>query len=160
MDEDLKIQIAIRILNDIFSIRDQNFKEFNLILDSGFDKGFCLETMNTRIYFVKNIDVKIIKHYTKLHEGNVVIVYIESKTDCQYEDENVEIFSLSQLQYNIFENHLMSSYEKCDDVWYKGKYPKILASDISCKILGVKSGFIKIIRNDGNGSYMYIREIV
>lgn len=164
--EDQKILIAIKILSNLFKIRYKDFEYFEMITDSIFDKNFCLESIHLklkgiRIYFVKSIDVKVIKQYTKISDNKIIIIYLESKTDCQYEDEDIEIFSISQLQYNIFENNLIPKIEIYnEELPFKGKYPKILSSDITCKLLGIKSGYLKITRNDENESYVYIREII
>jgi DNA-directed RNA polymerase subunit H (RpoH/RPB5) len=155
-----KILRSIKVLHEIFKIRYPDYKIFELMIDSNLDKGFCLVYNEMKIFYVKNIDVKIIKQYTKCKCEKLIIIYIESKTDCQYEEENVEIFSLSQLQYNIFDNSLLPLFQICKDTWYKGKYPKISNMDITCKMLGIKEGILKIIRDDGNGPYLYFREVV
>lgn len=144
-----KILIAIKTLIEYFKVRaayrNTLFQNFDVILQNG---NLCLYNNHIDIIFVKKIGVKNYKLiYNASLKPNLIFVY-ETKTTLET-NSRVELFSIDELQTNIFSNFMtsqircLSSQELIELNHYYGKnFPLIKKSDKITRYLGCKKGDI------------------
>jgi len=172
MSFELEIQATI-ILKKMLITRGYTLEE-----DSKEDftvRGFTLK--NRIICFICNeekLSIQGIKEYmsimNKENYNRCIIIYRESvtssaKKSLEIMEYNIELFNISELQFDITEHELVPKHEKTTkeekeelEKKYKRKLPNILHTDPICRYYFFQRGdYIRITRKDGNVIYRIVK---
>ena len=172
MSFELEIQATI-ILKKMLITRGYTLEE-----DSKEDftvRGFTLK--NRIICFICNeekLSIQGIKEYmsimNKENYNRCIIIYRESvtssaKKSLEIMEYNIELFNISELQFDITEHELVPKHEKTTkeekeelEKKYKGKLPIILHTDAISRYYFFQRGdYIRITRKDGNVVYRIVK---
>jgi DNA-directed RNA polymerase subunit H (RpoH/RPB5) len=149
---------AIKTITEYFILRSKYRRE----LFEGFDVKIINEELHllsstTEIIFVRRLGIKNCKLLFSKSKPNTIVIYEIKTLDIGNYDE-IEFFSLEELQYNIFSNfmapklYFLTENEECQIKQYYGlKLPILLKVDKVSRYLGCKKGDIVCFsRKSGN----------
>jgi RNA polymerase Rpb5, C-terminal domain. len=164
MSYNCRILKAVKTLTEYFVMRGKyrriEFVGFEATLTNGELK---LLTIDTEIIFIKRLGIKNSKCLSFSEQNGVVVYDVRTLTDLSIIDKNIEIFSLDELQYNIFNNFMIpeiyfltSEQETELKQYYGSKFPILLKTDKICRVLGAQKG--ELVCFSRNGS-LYVRII-
>lgn len=181
---------SVRTLTEYFKlryqIRHQVFEGFLVGIPSE-DKGlgkevipFMLKGDGVEVYWIPCVGIKILKQLIDIIDQRIIIIYKNRSPESEkhtnlfnYTNPRnccIELFSIQELQYNVFKNFLspgvslLTDFEKNEMVNFYGEtthYPKISKLDNICRYLGVVEGDVLAFkRKEGEKSYTTLRTVV
>lgn len=159
-----KVKKAVRTITEYSLLRSKyrrgEFKRFDVSMSDG-----CLKLSNDdlEIIFLKKLNLKTYRILSSSQNWcNTIVVY---ETKMLVDNSDLKLFSLDELQYNIFNNNMvpelnfLTKQQEDELISYYGlKFPILNKNDKVCKYLGCKKGELVCFKRKNDS--LYIRIVV